>query len=126
MALTFFGNLLTETAPKPQKEYTSNILPGLAMLLTDKEKSLRVKTQACQALNFFLAGLITKNKNIENNIKILSPYINELVNLIMNVFEMSITISCEPLQQKSLETISLLSNIHKIKLCLDLKNYFLV
>jgi hypothetical protein len=113
MALTFFGNLLTETAPKPQKEYTSNILPGLAMLLTDKEKSLRVKTQACQALNFFLAGLITKNKNIENNIKILSPYIDELVNLIMNVFEMSITISCEPLQQKSLETISLLSNIHE-------------
>jgi hypothetical protein len=113
MAFTFFGNLLTETAPKPQKEYTSNILPGLAMLLTDKEKSLRVKTQACQALNFFLAGLITKNKNIENNIKILSPYIDELVNLIMNVFEMSITISCEPLQQKSLETISLLSNIHE-------------
>ena len=113
MALTFFGYLLTETAPKPQKEYTNNILPGIAQLLTDNEKSLRVKTQACQALNFFLEGLITKNKNNENNIKILSTYIDELVNLIMNVFEMSIKISYEPLQQKSLECLSLLSHIHE-------------
>ncbi len=113
MALIFFGNLLTETAPKPQKEFTKNILPGIAKLLTDNEKSLRVKASACQALNFFLAGLITKNKNIENNIKILSPYIDELVNLIMTVLENSLKISYEPLQQKSLECISLLSNIHE-------------
>lgn len=111
MALIFFGDLLTQTAPKPQKEYTNNILPGIAKLLTDNEKSLRVKSMACQTLNFFLAGLITKNKNINDNIKILSPYLNDLVTLIMNVFENSLNINYEPLQQKSLECISLLSNI---------------
>lgn len=113
MALVFFGNLLTETAPKPQKEYTNNILPGIAKLLTDNEKSLRVKATACLALNDFLAGLISKNKNVENNIIILSPYINDLISLIMNVFENSLNISYEPLQAKSLECISLLSNIHE-------------
>ena len=113
MALIFLGNLLTETAPKPQKEYINNILPGIAKLLTNNEKSLRVKSMACQALNSFLAGLISKNKNVENNIKLLSPYIDELVNLIMTIFEDSVNISYEPLQQKSLECISLLSNIHE-------------
>ena len=113
MALLFLGNLLTETAPRPQQEYINNILPGIAKLLTDNEKSLRVKSMACQAINCLLAGLITKNKNIENNIKLLSPYIDELVKLIMNVFENSLNISYEPLQQKSLECISLLSNIHE-------------
>ena len=113
MALIFFGNLLSETAPKPQKEYANNILPGIAKLLTADEKSLRVQTMACQALNNFLAGLISTNKNVEENIKILSPYINDLVTLIINVFENSISISYEPLQQKSLECISLLSNIHE-------------
>ena len=112
MALTFFGYLLTETAPKPQKEYPNNILPGIAKLLTENEKSLRVKTMACQALNDFLTGIISKNKDVEENIKILSPFINDLVSLIMNVFENSININYEPLQQKSLECISLLSNIH--------------
>ena len=112
MALSFFGNLLTETAPKPQKEYSNNILPGIAKLLTENEKSLRVKTMACQALNDFLAGMISKNKNVEENVKILSPFINDLITLIMNVFENSINISYEPLQQKSLDCISLLSNIH--------------
>ena len=113
MALIFFGNLLTETAPKPQKEFANNILPGIAKLFTDNEKSLRVKTAACLALNDFLAGLVSKNKNVENNIKILSPYINDLVNLIINVFESSVNINYEPLQQKTLECISLLSNIHE-------------
>ena len=111
MALLFFGNLLTETAPKPQKEFANNILPGLAKLLTDNEKSLRVKSMACQTLNYFLAGLISKNKNVDDNIKILSPFLNDLVTLIMNVFENSLNINYEPLQQKSLESISFLSNI---------------
>ena len=115
MALIFFGNLLTETAPKPQKDFAGNILPGIAKLLTADEKSLRVQTMACQALNNFLAGLITENKNSEENIKILSSYIDDLVKLIMDVFNNSLKISYEPLQQKSLECISLLSNIHEKK-----------
>ena len=113
MALIFFGNLLMETAPKPQKEYTNNILPGIAKLLTENEKSLRVQTMACHAINNFLMGLIATNKNVDENIKLLSPYIEELVSLIMKVFENSLNISYEPLQQKSLECISLLSNIHE-------------
>ena len=113
MALIFFGNLLTETAPKPQKEYSNNILPGIAKLLTENEKSLRVQTMACHAINNFLMGLISTSKNADDNIKLLSPYIKDLVSLIMKVFENSLNISYEPLQQKSLECISLLSNIHE-------------
>ena len=113
ISLIFFGNLLRETAPKPQKEFTNNILPGLAKLLTNNEKSLRVKTKACEALNEFLAGLLSKNKNIEQNIKLLSPYINELVSFITNLFENSLNINYEPLQKNSLECLSLLANIHE-------------
>ena len=112
MALVFLGNLLTETAPKPQKEYVNNILPAIAKLLKD-EKIIRVKSMACLTLNNFLAGLITKNKNTENNIEILKPYIRELVDFILNIFEDSIKINYEPLQKNSLECISLLSNIHE-------------
>lgn len=113
ISLIFFGNLLRETAPKPQKEYTNNILPGLAKLLTDNEKSLRVKTEACFALNEFLSGLITTNQRTNDNISILSPYINELVELITNVFEHSLSISYEPLQKTSLDCLSLLANLYE-------------
>ena len=113
MALIFLGNLLTETAPNPQKNYIGNILPALAKLLTNNEKSLRVKSAACLALNNFLAGLILKNKNTENNIQLLKPYINDLINLILNIFEESLNIKYEPLQKNTLDCISLLSNIHE-------------
>ena len=113
MALIFLGNLLTETAPNPQKNYIGNILPALAKLLTNNEKSLRVKSAACLALNNFLAGLILKNKNTENNIQLLKPYINDLINLILNIFEESLNINYEPLQKNTLDCISLLSNIHE-------------
>ena len=53
-ALFAFGLLLKTTAPKPQKEFTNNILPALALLMSDKEKSLRVKTQSCNSLVEFL------------------------------------------------------------------------
>ena len=112
MALMFLGNLLTETAPVPQKIYIGNILPALAKLLSN-EKSLRVKSMASLVLNKFLEGLITKNKNKEDNIQILKPYINDLINLILNIFEESLTINYEPLQKNCLDCISLLANIHE-------------
>ena len=103
---------MTETAPEPQKYYIGKILPGLAKLLTD-EKSIRVKSEACLAVNNFLAGLITKNKNAENNMQILKPYITQLIDLILKLFEESLNINYEPLQKNSLDCISLLSNIHE-------------
>ena len=112
MALTFLGNLLTETAPKPQKEYVGNILPAIAKLLKD-EQLLRVKSMACLTLNNFLAGLISKNKNVENNVELLKPYIKDLVDFILNILEGSIKINYEPLQKNSFECISLLSSIEE-------------
>lgn len=112
MALTFLGNLLTETAPKPQKEYVHNILPAIARLLKD-EKLLRVKSMACLTLNNFFAGLISKNKNVEKNVELLKPYINDLVDFILNILEQSIKDNYEPLQKNSLECISLLSSIEE-------------
>ena len=98
MSLVLLGNLLTETAPKPQKEYVNNILPAIVKLLRD-EKINKVKSMVCLTLNNFLAGLISKNKNNENNIEILKPYIKELVDFILKIFEESITIGYEPLQK---------------------------
>ena len=112
MSLISLGNVLTETAPKPQKQYVNNILPAIVKLLRD-EKINKVKSMVCLTLNNFLAGLISKNKNSLNNIEILKPYIKELVDFILNIFEESITIGYEPLQKNSLECISLLSNIHE-------------
>ena len=56
-ALFFFYLLLKNVAPKPQKEFT-NILPALELLLCNKEKSLRVKTQNCNSSVEFLRGII--------------------------------------------------------------------
>ena len=112
MSLVLLGNLLTETAPLPQKKYGNNILPAIAKLLRD-ENINKMKSMVCLTLNNFLAGLISKNKNNENNIEILKPYIKELVEFILNIFEESLKIGYEPLQKNSLECISLLSNIHE-------------
>ena len=112
MSLVLLGNILTETAPKPQKEYGNNILPAIVKLLNN-ENINKVKSMVCLTLNNFLAGLISKNKNSENNIEILKPYINQLVDFILKIFEESITVGYEPLQKNSLECISLLSNIHE-------------
>ena len=113
ISLIIFGNLLRETAPKPQKEYINNILPFLAKLLTNNEKSLREKTKACEALNEFLAGLLSKNKSLKQNIKLFSTYINELLPFITNLFERILNINYELLQKSSLEYLSLLANIHE-------------
>lgn len=72
-----------------------------------------MKSTASLTLNDFLAGLISKNKNVENNIQILKPYINELVEFILKMFEESLNKNYEPLQKNCLECISLLSNIHE-------------
>ena len=112
IVLMFLGNLLTETAPDPQKNYIDNILPALAKLLIN-EKSIRVKSMASLTLNNFLAGLITTNKNVENNIQILKPFIKQLIDLILRIFEESLNLNYEPLQKNCLECISLLSNIHE-------------
>ena len=57
-ALFAFGLSLKNAAPKPQKELTNNFLPALELLLSNKEKSLRVKTQSCNFLVEFLRGII--------------------------------------------------------------------
>ena len=45
--------------------------------------------------------------------QILKPYIAELIDLILKLFEESLNINYEPLQKNSLDCISLLSNIHE-------------
>ena len=112
IALVFLSNLLLETAPKPQKEYINNILPGLAQLLKG-EKSIKVKSKSCYALRAFLEGLYKNNKNINKNIELLKPYLNDLILLIENLLEESIKINYEPLQKNSLDCISFLSNIYE-------------
>jgi hypothetical protein len=106
-ALFAFGSVLKSTAPKPQKEFTNNILPALAQLMSDKESSIRVKTQSCNSLVEFLRGLV----NEENSAKLLSNFTADLVKLLSQLFEYSLKESYSPLQEASLSALSLLSNI---------------
>ena len=106
-ALFAFGSVLKSTAPKPQKEFTNNILPALAQLMSDKESSIRVKTQSCNALVEFLRGLVSE----ENSAKVLSNFTADLVKLLSQLFEYSLKESYSPLQEASLSALSLLSNI---------------
>ena len=106
-ALFAFGSVLKSTAPKPQKEFTNNILPALAQLMSDKESSIRVKTQSCNALVEFLRGLVSE----ENSAKLLSNFTADLVKLLSQLFEYSLKESYSPLQEASLSALSLLSNI---------------
>ena len=106
-ALFAFGSLLKSTAPKPQKEFTNNILPALAQLMSDKESSIRVKTQSCNSLVEFLKGLL----NEEDSAKLLSNFTSDLVKLLSQLFEYSLKESYSPLQEASLSALSLLSNI---------------
>ena len=106
-ALFAFGSVLKSTAPKPQKEFTNNILPALAQLMSDKESSIRVKTQSCNSLVEFLKGLI----NEENSAKLLTNFTADLVKLLSQLFEYSLKESYSPLQEASLSALSLLSNI---------------
>ena len=110
-ALFAFGLLLKTTAPKPQKEFTNNILPALAQLMGDKEKSLRVKTQSCNSLVEFLRGLLNEEISADEAQKIISNYTNDLVKLTSQLFEYSLSVSYSPLQEASLSAISILSNL---------------
>lgn len=113
-ALFAFGMILKTTAPKPQKQFASNILPGLAKLMSDAEPSIRVKTQSCNALTEFLRGLLNEEdeeSNTEEGKKIIAPYSADLVKLLSTLFEYSIKVSYYPLQESTLGAISLLSNL---------------
>ena len=110
-ALFAFGSVLKCTAPKPQKEFTSNILPALAQLMSDKEPSIRVKTQSCNSLVEFLKGLLNDNLSADESVKLISNYTSDLVKLLSDLFEYSLKESYSPLQEASLSAISLLSNL---------------
>ena len=110
-ALFAFGSVLKSAAPKPQKEFTNNILPALAQLMSEKEPSIRVKTQSCNSLVEFLRGLLNDDLTKEESIKLISNYTNDLVKLLSQLFEYSLKESYYPLQESSLSAISLLSNL---------------
>ena len=110
-ALFAFGAVLKSAAPKPQKEFTNNILPALAQLMSDKEPSIRVKTQSCNSLVEFLRGLLHDELSKEESLKLISNYSNDLVKLLSQLFEFSLKESYSPLQEASLSAISLLSNL---------------
>ena len=110
-ALFAFGSILKSTAPKPQKEFTNNILPALAQLMSDKEPSIRVKTQSCNSLVEFLRGLLNEELTSEESIKLIENYTSDLVQLLSQLFEFSLKESYYPLQEASLSSLSLLSNL---------------
>ena len=112
VVLSAFGLILKETSPLIQQKYSNNILPALALLMGEKENSIRVKTQSCNSLVEFIRGLLNDNNDENNeNVKIIQPYVNDLVNLLSNLFEYSLQVSYPPLQEASLTCISLLSNL---------------
>ena len=110
-ALLAFGSVLKSTAPKPQKEFTNNILPALAQLMSDKEPSIRVKTQSCNSLVEFLKGLLNDELSVEESNKLIENYTSDLVMLLSQLFEYSLKESYYPLQESSLSSLSLLSNL---------------
>ena len=110
-ALFAFGSVLKSTAPKPQKEFTNNILPALAQLMSDKEPSIRVKTQSCNSLVEFLKGLLNDELTSEESNQLISNYTSDLVQLLSQLFEFSLKESYYPLQESTLSSLSLLSNL---------------
>ena len=110
-ALFAFGSVLKSTAPKPQKEFTNNILPALAQLMGDKEPSIRVKTQSCNSLVEFLRGLLNDELTTEESNKLISNYTSDLVQLLSQLFEFSLKESYYPLQEATLSSLSILSNL---------------
>ena len=53
-ALFAFSSVLKSIAQKPPKDFTNNILPALAQLMSVKGPSIRIKTQSCNSLVEFL------------------------------------------------------------------------
>ena len=79
--------------------------------MSDKEPSIRVKTQSCNSLVEFLRGLLNNNITPEESVKLISIYTSDLVKLLSQLFEFSLKESYSPLQEASLSAISLLSNL---------------
>ena len=110
-ALFAFGSVLKSTAPKPQKEFTNNILPALAQLMSDKEPSIRVKTQSCNSLLEYLRGLLNDELTSEESNALIASYSSDLVQLLSQLFEFSLKENYYPLQEATLGSLSLLSNL---------------
>ena len=109
--LTAFGLILKETSPKPQKKYANNILPALALLMSEKEPSLRVKTRACDCICEFVEGLKEDGKESDGTEEIIKPYSDELVKLLSSLFEQSLSLNYPPLQDSTLGAFSVLSDV---------------
>ena len=110
-ALIAFAAVMKETAPKAQKDYTNNILPGLAVLMTDKETSIKVKSQACIAMVEYLRGLLVENRDQDESTLILQPYSEQLITLLSSLFEYSLQCNYPPMQEATLNSLSLLANV---------------
>jgi hypothetical protein len=112
-ALTALGMLLEEIAPHIQKKFHANIVPALYKLMADNnETNIRVKTHACSALVNFLRGLVSKDSDDEDDIKdIISPYSQELINILATLFEASLNMNYPSLQEETLTCFSLLASI---------------
>lgn len=111
-ALTALGMLCEELAPTVQKKFHSNIIPALCKLMSNEESSVRVKTQSCSALVNFLRGLsATKVRETDNSSNVINNYSNDLINVLSQIFEYSLTVNYSPLQEESLTALSLLATI---------------
>ena len=110
-ALFAFGSILKDTSPKLQKDFSNNILPALAQLMGPNEQSLRVKTNSCSCLVEFLRGLLTKDREKTEYIDVIKPYSGDLVKLVSELFEYSLKVNYGPLQEESLTSLSILSNL---------------
>ena len=85
--------------------------PALAQLMSDKEPSIRVKTQSCNSLVEFLKGLLNDQLTSEESNNLISKYTSDLVELLSQLFEFSLKESYYPLQEATLSSLSLLSNL---------------
>jgi len=73
---------------------------------------IRVKTQATCTLVNFLRALFSKEDGIETEfVDMLKPYSKKLLEVITEVFEFSIKVNYFPLQEESLNALSLLASI---------------
>lgn len=83
----------------------------------DKEKELRVKTQATSTMVNFLKGLTEmlgeeeKKRKTPNVNKLLKPYVNGILEALSRLFEFSLTTNYYPLQEETLTGISLLATV---------------
>lgn len=58
--------------------------------MSDKEPSIRVKTQSCNSLVEFLKGLLNDQLTSEESNNLISKYTSDLVELLSQLFEFSL------------------------------------